>query len=361
MTLKLTSARSGSAHRKAALVVVIKAGIAKLAAQKIIKLFPDSSAKSLARRLKADLNHANTLESCRSIVRRALGQNGAGRRPLAKKEQLTRPARKPGEQRPRPPEMPQSLASAWSPFTLGVTGQVGILSDIHVPYHSPKALAASVKHLKTLGLKALILNGDFADFYSISRWVKNPAKRDFGGELKAVRELIGWLRAEFPRIPIIAKLGNHEERWEHWLWDHAPEISGETEMGLDAWLHLNRNGVELVKDQRIILAGELPIAHGHELPKGMASPVNAARGAFMRTMSTILIGHGHRTSGHCEQDMWQSETFCWSTGCLCDLAPEYARINKWNWGFASVQIAKTGGGFDVSNYRITGDGKVRSS
>ena len=173
--------------------------------------------------------------------------------------------------------------------------------------------------------------------------------------------MIGWLRSEFPKIPIIAKLGNHEERWEHWLWDHAPEISSETEMGLEAWLHLTQHGVELVKDQRIILAGELPIAHGHELPKGMASPVNAARGAFMRTMSTILIGHGHRTSGHCEQDMWQSETFCWSTGCLCDLAPEYARINKWNWGFASVEIAKTGGGFDVQNYRITGDGKVRSS
>ena len=342
-------------------IPAIPPGVAKAAARRIIKLFPEASAKSLARRLKADLNNSNTLESCRSIVRRALGQNGDERRAIAKSENLTRPARKPGQNRPPPPEMPESLATAWSPFVLGVVGQVGILSDIHVPYHSPKALAASVKHLKTLGLKALILNGDFADFYSISRWTKNPAQRDFAGELKAVRSLIAWLRSEFPKIPIIAKLGNHEERWEHWLWDHAPEISSETEMGLDAWLHLTQHGVELVKDQRIILAGELPVAHGHELPKGMASPVNAARGAFMRTMSTILIGHGHRTSGHCEQDMWQSETFCWSTGCLCDLAPEYARINKWNWGFASVDIAKTGGGFGVSNYRITSDGTVRSS
>ncbi len=325
-------------------------------ARRLIKKFPDASALSLARRLRAEINNASTLDSCRTTVRQQFGQNG--RQAAAKKNSTYRPLRKPGQQRA---EMPKSLASAWSPFVLGVTGQVGILSDIHVPYQSVKALAAAVKHLKTLGLKALILNGDFADFYSISRWTKNPAQRDFAGELKSVRALIGWLRSEFPRIPIIAKLGNHEERWEHWLWDHAPEISSETEMGLEAWLHLTANGVELVKDQRIILAGELPIAHGHELPKGMASPVNAARGAFMRTMSTILIGHGHRTSGHCEQDMWQSETFCWSTGCLCDLAPEYARINKWNWGFASVQIAKTGGGFDVQNYRITGDGKVRSS
>ena len=143
----------------------IPAGIAKAAAAKIIKLFPEASAKSLARRLKADLNNSNTLESCRSIVRRALGQNGdERRRALAKSENLTRPARKPGQNRPPPPAMPESLATAWAPYVLGVTGQVGILSDIHVPYHSPKALAASVKHLKTLGLKALILNGDFADF-----------------------------------------------------------------------------------------------------------------------------------------------------------------------------------------------------
>jgi hypothetical protein len=52
--------------------------------------------------------------------------------------------------------------------------------------------------------------------------------------------------------------------------------------------------------------------------------------------------------------------FCWSTGCLCDLTPEYARVNRWNWGFATVTV-DTAGSFDVDNYRISAKGEIRSS
>jgi predicted phosphodiesterase len=108
------------------------------------------------------------------------------------------------------------------------------------------------------------------------------------------------------------------------------------------------------------MLGKLPVLHGHELPKGMAAPVNVARGAFLRTLSTVLVGHSHRTSNHAESDMWHHETACWSTGCLCDLRPEYAKFNRWNWGFAMATIHK-GGAFDVNNYRVMSDGTVRSA
>jgi hypothetical protein len=80
----------------------------------------------------------------------------------------------------------------------------------------------------------------------------------------------------------------------------------------------------------------------------------------LRLLHTVLEGHGHRTSGHAESDMWHRETFCWSTGCLCDLTPEYARVNRWNWGFATVTV-DTAGSFDVDNYRISAKGEIRSS
>ena len=110
--------------------------------------------------------------------------------------------------------------------------------------------------------------GDLCDFYSISRWTKNPADRNFSAELKACRQTLAWLREQFPDIPIILKCGNHEERWEHWLWQHAPEISDEPEMGYATWLHLDKYGIELIKDQRIVKLGDLAVCHGHELPKG---------------------------------------------------------------------------------------------
>jgi predicted phosphodiesterase len=256
--------------------------------------------------------------------------------------------------------MPKSLAESWTPHVMDVLGPVGIISDVHVPYHSEIAVAAAIGFLKEQNLAGLLLNGDIADFYAISRYMKDPAQRDFKGELDAVRTFIAWLRQEFPGISIVYKTGNHEDRWRHWLYQHAAEISDDPRMSLCSWLDLDAQGVTMVDDQRPVMLGKLPVLHGHELPKGMAAPVNVARGAFLRTLSTVLVGHSHRTSNHAESDMWHHETACWSTGCLCDLRPEYSVVNRWNHGFAMATVHK-GGAFDVQNYRVMKDGTVRSA
>ena len=320
-------------------------------ARQLVRRHPTHPARSLARRLVEEANGAITLEQARYRIRAQFGQSGKRGKPAAK-----RAARKPGQG----VAMPPSKAEKWEPYVLETTGIVGILSDIHVPFHSEVALQSAVGHFKTVGIDALILNGDTCDFYTISRWIKDPKKRDFRGEITAATQLLAWLRQEFPGVPIIFKAGNHEERWKHWLWQHAPEISDDPRMGLDQWLELAEHGIELVEDQRPIMCGELPVLHGHEKGKGISSPVNQARGAFLRLLHTVLEGHGHRTSGHAESDMWHRETFCWSTGCLCDLTPEYARVNRWNWGFATVTV-DTAGSFDVDNYRISAKGEIRSS
>jgi len=318
----------------------------------LIRRFPDAPARTIARRVVEEANGAITLEQARSRVRKAIGQSGKEHR---HKAVAPRPARQAGVVY----EMPRSVTRPWKPHRFDVTGRVGVLSDAHIPFHDERALAAAVAHLKKAGIAGLLINGDWADFYAVSRHEKNPRDRDFRGELKAVRESLQWIRQEFPKIPIVYKLGNHEERWQKWLWQHAVEISDEPEMGLDVWLKTERSGIEIVDDQRIILLGELPVLHGHELPRGLSSPVNAARGAFLRTHHTVLVGHSHQTSGHCDTDLFHRETFVWSAGCLCDLTPEYARVNRWNHGAAIVEV-HADGQFDVSNLRIA-NGVVRSS
>jgi predicted phosphodiesterase len=320
-------------------------------ARRLCRRWPEATARALSRRLVEEAKGAITIEQARCRIRYQLGSAGAVHR--AKSPAAPRPPRRSAEGAP----MPTSRATPWVPYRLEKPGRVGILSDTHVPYHDERAVRAAVSHLE--GIDALVLNGDIADFYAISRWMKDPTQRDFKGELQEVRDFIAWLRGRFPKIPIVYKAGNHEERWKHWLWQHAPEISDEPMMSLSAWLKLDAHDVELVEDQRPIMVGRLPVLHGHELPKGLAAPVNVARGAFLRTLSTVMVGHSHRSSGHAESDMWHDETFCWSTGCLCDLTPEYARINRWNHGAAVVTVHKDGE-FDVENFRITG-GKVRRS
>jgi predicted phosphodiesterase len=319
-----------------------------------VRKYPDAPARSLARRLVRESGNALTLEQARSRIRSVLGQNGRQDRSRAR---APREARVPGQGVPVPP----TSAKPWLPFDLTVVGRVGILSDCHVPYHSPIAVGAAVAYLVEQEISALVLNGDIADFYSISRWTKDPAERNLKAELDAIRAFLRMIRQQFPTQLIVYKSGNHEERWRHWLFQHAPEISDDSRMGLTAWLGLDDLGIYLIEDQRPIMVGKLPVLHGHERGKQNVAPVNQARGAFLRLNHTALEGHGHRTSGHCEPDMFGRETFNWSTGCLCDLNPEYARINKWNWGFALVTVHEDGEEFDVQNLRITADGTVRTS
>jgi predicted phosphodiesterase len=324
-------------------------------AKKLCQRHPDAPARTLARRLVRESNGAVTLEQARKRITRQFGVHGNKHRKRLKPV-APRPKRQAGEQR----AMPKSLAESWTPHVMDVLGPVGIISDVHVPYHSEIAVAAAIGFLKEQNLAGLLMNGDIADFYAISRYMKDPAQRDFKGELDAVRTFIAWLRQEFPKIPIVYKTGNHEDRWRHWLYQHAAEISDDPRMSLCAWLDLDAQGVTMVDDQRPVMLGKLPVLHGHELPKGMAAPVNVARGAFLRTLSTVLVGHSHRTSNHAESDMWHHETACWSTGCLCDLRPEYSVVNRWNHGFAMATVHK-GGAFDVQNYRVMKDGTVRSA
>ena len=267
---------------------------------------------------------------------------------------------------PRPPReageilaMPKSMAEPWTPYVMKVTGPIGILSDVHVPYHSEVAVAAAVGHLKEQGLSGLLLNGDIADFYAISRYMKDPAKRDFKGELEAVRGFLGWLRQEFPGIPIVYKTGNHEDRWDRYILQNAPELITLPGLQLKAALGLDELEIELIDSRQHAKFGKLSVLHGHEFGESVFSPVNPARGLFLRGKSSVLAGHNHQTSEHHENNMNGEPTACFSMGCLCDLQPAYRPFayTKWNHGAAIVDIDEDGE-FSVENFRII-DRKVR--
>ena len=324
----------------------------KAVATRLAKKFPDAPNRSLAKRMMSEAP-GKTLEQCRGAVRYARGNTG---KRLAKHATAKRANGKAGTI----PVMPPSLAKPWTPFVVKGPARVAVLSDVHIPYHSEVAVQAAVEFAKKYKPDVLLLNGDIADFYTISRHQKEPKKRDLGKELSYIKTFLQWLRKEFPTQRIIYKEGNHEERWTHWLWNHAPEVSDMKRMKLKNWLGCKALGIEWVTDQRPIMLGKLPVFHGHELPRGMTSPVNPARGVYMRIGDTGLVGHHHRTSGHSEPNWKHDELVCWSVGCLCDMNPEYARTNRWNHGFCVVDVQENGD-FSVKNLRITKSGTVRDN
>jgi hypothetical protein len=114
-------------------------------------------------------------------------------------------------------------------------------------------------------------------------------------------------------------------------------------------------GIEWVEDKRVIRSGKLACLHGHEFAGG-GGGVNPARWLFLRTGENAVCGHFHRTSEHSEPSLSREARAAWSTGCLCDMRPSYMPHNKWNHGFAWIDV-EVDGHFALKNLRII-NGKV---
>jgi predicted phosphodiesterase len=253
---------------------------------------------------------------------------------------------------------PPSKAKPWLPYE--VEGKlVAIFSDCHFPKHDVAAIESAVAHVKDFGdVDTVLLNGDFADAEEFSSWAKSPKAIDTENTLECIRQGLLYFRSQFPDAQLIYKFGNHEERLEKYCWSKAPELVNMPHISWQGLLTIDNelNKIPELKDiiwvgeQRPIMCGKLPIFHGHELPKGLTNSVNPARGAFLRMIDTALIGHHHRSSSHVEYDWRHNPINCWSVGCLCDLTPEYARINKWNHGHALVEVSDKKN-FQVHNFK----------
>jgi predicted phosphodiesterase len=229
------------------------------------------------------------------------------------------------------------------------------LSDIHFPIHDPAALDAAIKYGKEHDPTIILLDGDIADLSDMSRHEKTTLQNFVNEEMHMLVGFLDGLRATFPKARIIWKEGNHEERVTAYLMRKAPELLATDCFDLFAFMRIitgrmdATDRVEWVSDKRIIKAGHLNFLHGHEFRGG--GGVNPARWLYLRTGENAICGHFHRTSEHSEPSLSGQQRGAWSTGCLCHLSPDYLRHNKWNHGFAWVEVDKAGN-FRVKNIRI---------
>jgi predicted phosphodiesterase len=280
------------------------------------------------------------LDSARASLRYLEGKTG--------KHLIPRGIEKLPDRPKNPYKLPQSDEATYEPYILNHK-KVLVLSDIHIPYHSIDAVTAAIDFAKREKPDAILLNGDTIDFFQLSRFCKEPGKRSFAHELESFKEFFNVLQKTF-NCKIYFKLGNHEERYNHFLWMKAGELDGVNEFKLEEIIKARAEGIEVIGDKRIIKAGDLNIVHGHEFGGSIFSPVNVARGLFLRAKVSAVQGHNHQTSEHTESNMNGGIITTWSTGCLCELHPAYLPINKWNHGFCIVDV--DGDKFEVRNKRI---------
>ena len=284
------------------------------------------------------------LEKIRGAIRYHMGTSGSANRKALKQ---------------KIPHAPQPIPETWRKTRNKYKLPPGlwlVLSDLHIPFHEPKPIESAIKFGQAEKVTGILFNGDLQDCASISYW-PTGRKRDFDREVELFIDFLDFIEHELPKTQKVYKPGNHEYRLPRYYQAKAPEMIGLPLQAVDDVLGLEYRGIEFLDYHQIVMAGKLPIIHGHEI-QNISRAVNPARGLFLRTKSWAACSHCHTTSEHTAKNISGTLLTTWSFGCLCDLSPDYNPFgNDWNWGVALINIEKSGD-FEVQNRRILPNGKV---
>jgi predicted phosphodiesterase len=212
--------------------------------------------------------------------------------------------------------------------------KVAILSDIHLPYEDKSALTHALKLVKQFNPDVIVLNGDILDCISLSRYSRASDERDFNSELKAGRVFLTGLRKQFPKSRIIYRIGNHEARIQAFLMFKANELSTLEELSLPSLLHFKELNIEFLDKTQILDICGLKVLHGHEVAGTLA--VYPARGLQLATQCPAICGHSHRSSFFISRNIERKIVQSWTSGCLCNLQPNFSVNNNWVHGIVLV-------------------------
>lgn len=217
--------------------------------------------------------------------------------------------------------------------------RVIICADIHIPYQDNLAVQALMEYMLEYRPTTIIIAGDLIDFYQISSFVKNPANKSMSQEVSETKKFLTELRRQHPGCDIIYKEGNHEQRFEKYIFQSASKISDLIDDLIPIKLGLNELNIKYQIDP--FAFGKLWILHGHEKPGGAYNPEYICNVIWQYVHDHFAVGHFHRGQEKIFKNI-KGDTF--STWALPYMAGkmDYAILNKWNQGFLQVDYSNNG-------------------
>ena len=225
-----------------------------------------------------------------------------------------------------------------------------VVTDIHVPHQNVPAVKSILKLMDDIKFDGLVNMGDFLDCGCISHWNKTRHKTVEGQRLKADFINANSLLDEFDkRLPKGAEkyylCGNHE-LWLNDIVEEYPALDGL--LDLQSALFLEKRGYKFTKYNDFIELGRLHLTHG------MYATTNSVKKHIDELKVNVMFGHTHTIAEQLSPSAARSIALAgYNVGCLCDLAPEYAknRANSWSHGLAIVYLWPNNY-FEVDNHRI---------
>jgi len=202
------------------------------------------------------------------------------------------------------------------------------LYDVHVPFHDERALDVALQVIRWHQPSVIVLGGDFWDFYSVSAYDRNPARRwNLQEEIDAGEPVLEQIQDAAPRSAVWFIPGNHEDRLRRWLWRH-PDVAGLRSLELSNLLPISKFDVRMAKE--IAFNSHILFTHGSTARKNAGNSVRAEI-EKRRYGWSMVSGHVHRAGVF---STWTRHGLVWGveSGCLCQLDVEYGSALDWSHG-----------------------------
>lgn len=169
---------------------------------------------------------------------------------------------------------------------------LGILHDVHIPYHDEPALRLAIECFERVGVTHAILAGDIADCGVASRHPSKRAKDTIAlGSLADSVDPGRWLYAWARTRRCFLMRGNHE-KWVEEQIASDPTLSSVTVEGL---LGLPDIGWTVLKSTDRLRLDSLVIEHGHGVFASGSGGSNPGARIQQRAPNQLtIIGHLHR-------------------------------------------------------------------
>lgn len=206
-----------------------------------------------------------------------------------------------------------------------------VFGDVHGIYVDRKAWDITLQIIKDLKPARVVINGDFMDCYSISRFDKDPNRGyNLQDEFDQANLLLDELQLVF-KGEIIYVEGNHEARVKKYLWGNAPEISSLVSLTVEGRLFLDERKIKYIPSRgrsAYYQLGKIKIGH---FDVALQSSGASEKKLVLRYGCTVLQGHHHKL-GEFYKSFDGDVVVGVGTGCLCSLNPEYCSDPDWHQG-----------------------------
>jgi hypothetical protein len=224
-------------------------------------------------------------------------------------------------------------------------------TDAHAPFHDPKCWEIMLEFIRWWKPSTVVNLGDWMDFPQISKFDKDPNRlTKIQEDLDIAVDLQAQLRdAVQPTTDIVFLEGNHDQRWQRYLWSH-PEIANLRDIQLPNLLKLDTFNIKWVGILQDFVHNGFLLEHGDRASQQSgytAKSMLDSRAACGMSGHTHRFGTHHRTS-YGGDLMWKE------AACMCKRDPHYCKKPNWQNGF-EIGYHKPSGRFEMYDIPIVHD------